>query len=370
MTFAFTGGGTGGHIYPGLAVAESLKAACAARGESARIIWIGSSRGMDARLAGESPLVDFFYGVPSGKLRRYFSLQNIADVFKIVAGFFASLSIMRREKPDLLFSKGGFVSVPPCAAARAARVPVFTHESDFTPGLATRINCASAEKILVSYEETKKFIKARHRAKVSATGNPVRPSFFEADAKRGLAFLGIKEKSKPILMFAGGSLGAAQINGLVSRDIDWLCERFIVVHQAGRGNLGGVPNDRPGYLPFEFIAGEMRDVLAAADIVVSRAGANSLWECAALAKPLVLIPLCGSGTRGDQAQNALYFESRGAAKVLAGGAATTENLRAALLSLAGEGARSSLSSAISSLLPSERAADAIARMMLERAAAR
>lgn len=333
-TVVFTGGGTGGHIYPGLAVADELKMQAEKNADVIRILWLGSSSGMDRNilekntLSGNHPVIDGFYGIPSGRFRRYFSLKNLTDIFRIVGGFVASFFILVKCKPDLLFSKGGFVSVPPCLAARLLRIPVYTHECDFTPGLATRINSRSARHILVSYKETAAFFSAACAKKIIVTGNPVRSVFYNADAEAGFHFLRLEKSAliKPVLLVLGGSSGAKQINDLIRQNIDWLCAHFIVIHQTGM-NADIRQDEHGNYKPYSFIYAEMPHVMAAADIVLSRAGANSLWECAVLAKPLVLIPLCGSGTRGDQVDNARFFAERHAASVLTGDEATSENLR-------------------------------------------
>ena len=220
----FAGGGTGGHIYPGLGVADSFREYCKKNGENVKIFWIGNSSGMDKNIV-ESNLdssgnrsADVFYGIPSGKLRRYFSFRNFLDVFKIAAGFVSSYFILLKIRPSVLFSKGGFVSVPPCFAAKLLKIPVFTHECDFTPGLATRINSKSAKKILLSFDETKNYLSSQAKVKALTTGNPVRPVFYSAKSEKGLDFLNIKEKSKPILLVIGGSLGARQINELVKEN--------------------------------------------------------------------------------------------------------------------------------------------------------
>ena len=327
-TIVCTGGGTGGHIYPGLAVADELKE----RDSSVRIIWFGSSSGRDKDMVEANrnrrglPSVDGFVGIPSGKLRRYFSLQNLFDLFKIAAGFFTALFYLKRIKPQAVFSKGGFVSVPPCAAAKVLGIPVYTHECDFSPGLATRLNSRFAKRILLSYEQSKRFFPAKLQSSLVVTGNPVRPVFYDADAARGRAFLDVEnaKSSKPLLLVLGGSSGARQINELIFKNLDWLCEHFIVVHQTGRGSdyemavsaeLEAVRAAKH-YLPYDFIYADMPHVIAACDIVFSRAGANSLWECAVCAKPMLLLPLSGAGTRGDQVENAAYFAGQGAALIL------------------------------------------------------
>ena len=278
MNIIFAGGGTGGHIYPGLAVVDELKKKLDEQNAvQYRIIWIGSNNKMDRDIVEKSGSVHKFIGIPCGKLRRYFSLRNFIDFFKIAAGFISAFFILLKYKPVILFSKGGFVSVPPCFAAKALRIPVFTHECDFSPGLATRLNSRCASKILVSFNKTKSFFSGEKANKVVVTGNPVRPVFYEANADKGLKFLGLENAQKPILLVLGGSLGAVQINNLINDNIEWLCQNFIVVHQTGKKDSErflSLSESNPDYHPYPFIYNEMPDVMAAADIVLSRAGSN------------------------------------------------------------------------------------------------
>ena len=341
---AFVGGGTGGHIYPGLAVADELRKICKNNNINLKVCWIGNSVGMDKSIVeknidqfGEKS-ADVFYGIPSGKLRRYFSIKNFFDLFKIFAGFIVSFFVLLKEKPKVLFSKGGFVSVPPCICAKLLQIPVYTHECDFTPGLATKINSKFVKNILISYEETASYFSKSIAQKTIVTGNPVRPVFYTADAKNGLEFLGVDKNSltKPILLVLGGSLGAKQINDLVKENLDWLCSKFFVVHQTGEKNVDDAKVQNVSsevelnYKAYPFIYSQMPDVIAASDVILSRAGANSIWECATLGKPMVLVPLCGSGTRGDQEDNASFFEKSGGAFVLARENATSEKLKECL----------------------------------------
>lgn len=377
VTVAFAGGGTGGHIYPGLAIADELRQMAAESGKSVRICWFGNSVGMDREIVEKSGSADLFVGIPSGKLRRYFSLRNFLDVFRILAGFFKSLFKLLSLRPRVLFSKGGFVSVPPCLAASILRIPVLTHECDFTPGLATKINSHVAEKILLSYDETKKFLPERNREKCVTTGNPVRPVFYTLEEKcenSGKKFLFSErddyDAGKPILLVLGGSSGAHQINSLVVENLGWLTERFNVVHQCGAKEAGEMPVGVSGYFLHPFIHSEMCDVVKCADVVLSRAGANSIWECAVLGKPLVLVPLCGSGTRGDQVDNARFFAERGAAFVLNGDEANSENLRKSLEKMLDPDFRKSVAMSSKSLSDSvqvggKRPARRIAEIILE-----
>lgn len=301
----FTGGGTAGHVYPGLSVIESLRK----KDKDLEILWIGSSRGMEGAIV-EAAGVDF-RGVPSGKLRRYFSLHNITDLFKIAAGFINAFFLIKRYKPHLVFSKGGFVSVPPVAAAGLQKIPVFSHESDVTPGLATRINTRFSKQIFTSYEKTLRFLP---EGRAVLTGNPVRAAIFAADAEKGRMLLGAGERR--IIMVLGGSQGALQINRLIEELLPELTEHFFVMHQSGKHDFK--PAIPKNYRREEFIGEELPHFMAAADLIISRAGASSLWETAALGKPSILIPLGSAASRGDQQLNAEIFQEAGASIVLAG----------------------------------------------------
>jgi UDP-N-acetylglucosamine--N-acetylmuramyl-(pentapeptide) pyrophosphoryl-undecaprenol N-acetylglucosamine transferase len=309
VSIAFAGGGTGGHIYPGLAVAAALKERL-----PCRIFWIGSSAGMDRSLVEDGGLE--FFGIPAGKLRRYVSLRNLSDVFRIGAGFFAARRILQRERPALLFSKGGFVSVPPCAAAASLGIPVFTHESDYSPGLATRINARFASRIFASYADTAGFFAPALRERISLAGNPVRSAFRVADPAAGRRFLGLPPEAR-ILLVLGGSQGAREINELVRETLGALTRHYTVVHQTGPNqdwDLGAAER----YRPYAFIREELPQTVAAAELILGRSGAGTVWEAAAAGKPLALIPLRGPGSRGDQVENAAFFERAGAAAVIRG----------------------------------------------------
>ena len=310
VLIAFTGGGTGGHIYPGLAVASWLQ-----KNFPCRIFWIGSNTGMDRAIVENAGIE--FLGIPSGKLRRYFSLRNFSDVFRIIMGYFAARKIFKRERPVFLFSKGGFVSVPPCAAAKFLKIPVFTHESDYSPGLATKINTMFAEKIFIPYMESEAFFPARVKERVFVSGNPIRPEFAAADPAKGRAFLGLGDNER-ILLVLGGSLGSREINELVRDSLLGLTKHYTVVHQTGEGVAGPdifaasvILPDR--YKPYAYFRDEIPHVIAAAELVLCRSGAGTIWECKSLNKPMVMVPFRGSGTRGDQVENAELFEKAGAA---------------------------------------------------------
>ncbi|MDR1803343.1 MAG: undecaprenyldiphospho-muramoylpentapeptide beta-N-acetylglucosaminyltransferase [Treponema sp.] len=304
VSIALTGGGTGGHIYPGLAIASALKAAF-----PCRLFWIGSDSGMDRKIVEDAGME--FFGIPSGKLRRYFSLRNVSDVFKIARGFFAARRVLKKERPALLFSKGGFVSVPPCAAAKTLGIPVFTHESDYSPGLATRINSRFVERIFIPYNESTAFYKSA--GKVSVSGNPIRTEFTGADAVKGRAFLGIGDNER-VLLVLGGSSGSLEVNKLVRAALPELTKLYTVVHQTGENDEASEPPEASArYKPYAYFRDEIPHVIAAAELVLCRSGAGTIWECKSLGKPMVLIPLRGSGTRGDQVENARLFGEAGAA---------------------------------------------------------
>jgi len=313
VSIAFTGGGTGGHIYPALAVASELKKLLSEH--EFQLFWIGSSAHLDRSLVEEAGIK--FFRIPSGKLRRYFSLRTFVDFFKVIGGFFSARKILKKQKTSLLFSKGGFVSVPPCAAASSLGIKVFTHESDFSPGLATKINARFAARtkgrIFTAYEETGSFLNKSYRDHITVSGNPVRSVFHNADAAKGRAFLGVDDNER-ILLVLGGSQGAVEINELIRATLPELTQIYTVVHQTGPNLTWDVPASKR-YKPFPYIKDEMPHVMAAAELVMGRSGAG-IWEWAVLGKPMLLIPLRGSGTRGDQVQNADYFQKAGAAQVL------------------------------------------------------
>ena len=365
LCIAFTGGGTGGHIYPGLAVASRLmkKAEC-------RIFWIGSNTGMDRSIVEAAGIP--FFGVPAGKLRRNFSLKNCSDVVKVAAGFFAARNILKREKPAVLFSKGGFVSVPPCAAAASLGITVFTHESDYSPGLATRLNARfaarGAGKIITAYRETAERFQQKYRPYTAVLGNPVREGFKDADPGAGRTWAGLAPGEKMLLVL-GGSQGAVELNELVGDTVAELTGRYTVVHQTGAGN--NAPPPVPRYKTVPYIKDEMPAVLAASDLVLGRSGAGTVWECAAAGKPMILVPLSGVGTRGDQIENARVFEKAGAAVVIGpetgGRAEKAAALQKAAARIAEDDALRSRMAAASAAIGAGDAASAIADAILEAA---
>lgn len=298
-----TGGGSAGHVTPNLALLPQLQA------EGIEVHYIGTADGIERTIVSERSDITY-HVISSGKLRRYFSWKNFTDPFRVLRGMFQARRIMREVKPAAVFSKGGFVSVPVVIAAHGKHIPVVTHESDYTPGLANKINAKFADKICVTFEDTLSHVGA----KGVHTGTPIRPELYEGDKARGLSFLGFDDK-KPILLVMGGSLGAAAVNDAVRAALPKLLLSYDIVHLCGKGKVDE-SLAQPGYRQFEYVNEELPDVLAATDIVVSRAGANAVFEFLALSKPALLIPLPRSASRGDQILNAGYFARKGFAMVL------------------------------------------------------
>jgi UDP-N-acetylglucosamine--N-acetylmuramyl-(pentapeptide) pyrophosphoryl-undecaprenol N-acetylglucosamine transferase len=374
-TMVFAGGGTGGHIYPGLAVAEELARRVYTAGDRLNIVWFGSRSAMDRSIVEQSLVAAAFYGIPSGKFRRYVSIKTFFDLFKIAAGFAVAFFLLLKLKPVALFSKGGYVSVPPCFAAKLLSIPVYAHECDVTPGLATRLTSRAASRIFVSYKETAAFFPIGCQSKIIVTGNPIRSAFYTANRQRGLEFLNSSifnpHSSLPLLLVVGGSLGARQINTLVAENPAWLCERFAVAHQTGNQEFDAAPEEtlppnlRQNYRRFAFFHAEFPDVMAAADIVLSRAGASAVWECAVCGKPMTLVPLGKRGSRGDQIENADYFARRGAAIVLDPETADSGSLKAALEQLCDEGNRKRMGQAARAAAGASRPAQVLAEILFK-----
>ncbi len=333
---AFTGGGTGGHVFPGIAVIEALRDY-----NLTEVCWIGSPRGVEREIMESWGIA--FYAVPAGKLRRYFSLHTFIDAFRVPAGFLCALYRLKKISPAFVFSKGGYVAVPVVAAARMLGIPCYTHDSDLDPGLATKLNSRFVDKVLVAYEQSRNYFAPRIRPKVVVTGNPVRKAVSAGEASRGRKFLGIRSQRQPVLLFLGGSLGAAEINALVSQALPRLKDRCCVVHQTGnQGCNADVPRKTTGelaehgdtsYYAASFFSSEYPDILAAAQLVVCRAGAGTVWELAVSGIPAVLIPLGLEGSRGDQLRNAELYAATGAAIILPSGDTTADILVDEILSL-------------------------------------
>lgn len=314
---AFTGGGTGGHVFPGIAVIEELRK----KSDDIEIFWIGSGKKLERDITARFDIP--YYSLPAGKLRRYLSLRNFFDIFKLAAGFIGAIILLKRLNADLLFSKGGYVAVAPVLAAWVLRIPVVIHESDRDPGLATRISARYADTILLPYARTLEEHFSGSRKEVIVTGNPVRSELMRGSAERGRKLLNIKPGSKLVLVL-GGSQGARQVNLLIAGLRDRLLQHAAIVHQMGA--LDFVPSRVEGYITAALFDSDFPDILAAADVVISRAGAGTVWENGVLGKAAVLIPLGNLSSRGDQVRNAELFVQEGAAEVLSGADATADRL--------------------------------------------
>ncbi|WP_131783310.1 undecaprenyldiphospho-muramoylpentapeptide beta-N-acetylglucosaminyltransferase [Legionella gresilensis] len=311
----FTGGGTAGHVTPNLALIE------AATQEDWQVNYIGSKNSVEESIINSVGHIPF-YAISSGKLRRYFSWQNFFDPFRILLGIIQSYHLLRKLKANVVFSKGGFVAFPVVLGAWLNRIPVVIHESDMTPGLANKLSFPFADKICVNFELAKKYFKQNRSVEV--TGTPIRPQLFLGSRLRGLEYCHFTSE-KPCLLVMGGSQGASSLNAIIRQSLSELTQKFQVIHLCGKGKKD-ISLNHPGYCQFEFIDKELPDLFAAADLVVSRAGANSLCELLALQKPHVLVPLSLQASRGDQIQNAHYFSQLGVSTVLDSDTLTSQAL--------------------------------------------
>lgn len=310
-----TGGGTAGHVTPNIALMPALKEA------GFDIEYIGSINGMEKGLieATGTP----YHGISSGKLRRYFDWKNFSDPFRVLKGYGQAVSLMKKIKPDVVFSKGGFVSVPVVLAAKHCHIPAIIHESDITPGLANKIAIKGAKKVCCNFPETMKYLPAD---KAVLTGSPIRRELFSGNAENAIRLCNFKDHSKPVLLIIGGSLGSKIVNEAVRKVLPELLEKFYVIHLCGKGNLDNSLSGTIGYAQFEYASSELTDMFALADMAISRAGANSICELLALHKPNILIPLSAAASRGDQVLNANSFKKQGFSYVLEEEHLTAESL--------------------------------------------
>lgn len=316
-----TGGGTAGHVTPHLSLIPKLREA------GYEIHYIGTENGIEHQMIAKFPDI-VYHAVKSGKLRRYFSIQNFTDPFRVLWGAFQSIGLMRRLRPDICFSKGGFVSVPVVFGAWLCRVPAICHESDLTPGLANRICAKFARRVATTFPECAKALGK----KGVLTGTPLRPELFRGSRAAGLA-LGGFNGHKPVLLMTGGSLGAQSVNECLRKALPELLPHMDVLHLCGRGNLDESLTGMEGYCQKEFLSEEMPDALAVADIVLSRAGSNTLSELLALHKPMLLVPYPLGASRGDQIENAKSYARQGLARVLMQEDMTPRTMADALLRL-------------------------------------
>ena len=303
-----TGGGTAGHVTPNIALLPALKEA------GYEVSYIGSYEGIEKTLIEAEGIP--YYGISSGKLRRYHNIKNFSDPFRVIHGFFQAIGLLGKIRPDVVFSKGGFVSVPVMLAAKIRRIPAVLHESDMTPGLANKIAMRGAAKVCCNFPETLDKLPAK---KAVLTGTPIRQALFDGSREEGLRFCGLESSDKPVLLIMGGSQGSVFINTAVREALSELSKTYRIIHLCGKGKLDESLNDRsqyPDYVQFEYIDKELPDLLAASDIVISRSGANAICELLALGKPSILIPLALNASRGDQILNARSFEKQGYAYLL------------------------------------------------------
>jgi UDP-N-acetylglucosamine--N-acetylmuramyl-(pentapeptide) pyrophosphoryl-undecaprenol N-acetylglucosamine transferase len=304
QTIVFTGGGSAGHVVVNLAlIPEFLK-------QGFEVHYIGSHKGIERSLI--EPLKGVTYhSISVGKLRRYFDKENFKDPFRVIKGTFQSLRLLKKIKPSVIFSKGGFVAVPVVTAAKLRRIPAIIHESDYTPGLANKLAFPFAKKVLATFPETMKYLPEK---KAKWVGAIIREELFQGKKETGLRLCDFSSQ-KPTVLIMGGSSGSQKLNGIIRSNLDILLENFQIIHICGKGNLDQSV-DRFGYAQFEYVQDELKDLLAATDLVISRAGSNSIYEFLALKKPMLLIPLSRQASRGDQILNANSFEKQGFARVL------------------------------------------------------
>lgn len=294
-----TGGGTAGHVTPNIALIPKL------RSLGYDIHYIGSYEGIERKLIEDFRIP--YYGISTGKLRRYFDLKNFSDPFRVIKGFTEAKGVLKTLKPNIVFSKGGFVSVPVIRAAAALKIPCIIHESDMTPGLANNLCIPVAQKVCCNFPET---LQNLPKEKAVLTGSPIREELTKGDKQKGLDMCGF-HGGKPVIMVIGGSLGAAGINALVREALPQLLTDFQIVHICGKEKIDNLLLNKEGYKQFEYVKEDLKHLFAMADVVISRAGANAICELLALRKPSLLIPLPARASRGDQILNAKSFEAQG-----------------------------------------------------------
>ena len=288
-----TGGGTAGHVTPNIALLPRLKEL------GYDIHYIGSYTGIEKDLIKQFEIP--YHGISSGKLRRYFSVQNFTDPFRVLKGFREANKLIKELKPDVIFSKGGFVSVPVVMAGKRRHVPTIIHESDMTPGLANKISIPSATKVCCNFPETLEHLP---KEKAVLTGSPIRQELLEGSRSAALEFCGLTD-DKPVILIIGGSLGSVAVNNAVRSVLPELLKDFHVIHLCGKGKMDDSLKSLKGYVQFEYIQNQLKDLFALTDVVISRAGANAICELLALHKPNLLIPLSANASRGDQILNAV-----------------------------------------------------------------
>lgn len=303
LRIILTGGGTAGHVTPNLALLPYLKK------EGFEIVYIGSDRYIESELIPQMGIT--YYGIDTGMLRRYRTWKNITDPFKVFKGIHQARKVIKQYKPNIIFSKGGFVGLPVAFAGWLSHVPVIIHESDMTPGLANKLALPVVRKICCNFPESAEHLP---KGKAVLTGSPIRDELFTGDAQKGKTMCGFTD-DKPVIMIIGGSLGAASVNTAIREALDNLLPKYNIVHICGKNKLDEGLNNTPGYVQYEYVTDGLNDIYALSDVVVSRSGANSICEILALKKPNLLIPLV-KASRGDQILNARSFEAQGYSMVL------------------------------------------------------
>ena len=316
-----TGGGTAGHVTPNIALMPKLKEL------GYEIYYIGSYDGIEKKLIEQMGIP--YYGISSGKLRRYFDWKNFTDPFRVLKGFGEAKKLLKKLQPDVVFSKGGFVTVPVVQAAKRCHIPTIIHESDMTPGLANKLAIPAATKVCCNFPETVKYLP---EGKAALTGSPIRQELLHGTRLAALNFCGFTS-GRPVLLVIGGSQGSVAVNTAIRNILPDLLKTFQVIHLCGKGNLDTGLEHTDGYVQFEYIQKELADLFALADVVVSRAGANAICELLALRKPNLLIPLPASASRGDKLLNARSFRQQGFSMVLEEESITSETLLSSILEL-------------------------------------
>ena len=302
---AFTGGGTVGHVSVNLSLIPT------ALSQGYKALYIRSKNGIEREMI-ESQLPEIkYYPISSGKLRRYISLENAKDIFKVLKGILDARKVLKKEKPDLLFSKGGFVSVPVVIAAKSLNIPTIIHESDLTPGLANKIALKFAKKIYTTFEETLNYLP---KEKADFIGATIREDLKNGNAHNGYQLTGFNENKK-VLLVMGGSLGSKKLNSIIRENLDALLQQYQVIHLTGKG-LKDAQVKKSGYIQYEFVKEDLTDLLAITDTVISRAGSNAIYEFLTLRIPMLLVPLGLDQSRGDQIDNANHFADKGYAKAI------------------------------------------------------
>jgi len=301
----FTGGGSAGHVSPNLALIDHFRQA------GWQTSYIGSKGGIEQQMI--APLNIPYHSIETGKLRRYFSWDNFLTPFKVCKGIWDAYRLIKQIKPDVIFSKGGFVAFPVVLAGWLNRVPTVIHEADITPGLANRLSMPFASNICLTFPEAEKHYKKSDKIKI--TGIPLRPTLHQGNAEKGRTICGFNQE-KPIILVVGGSLGAQSLNRVTREMLPQLLEHYQIAHICGNNKTDSTLDNQAGYKQFAFLNDDYADILAAADLVISRSGANAIYELLSLKKPHILVPLPTTGSRGDQIVNAEYYQNQGLSTVI------------------------------------------------------